>query len=95
MNAAFALVQSLLVLAFSVAFNASRWFELKFGHVTEYSNATAEFNNNNASQQMVNRTFVVIQVSSRYVPALNVLQDWSIEMGRGCNDFASMWDRAT
>ena len=77
MNAVFALVQSLLVLAFSVAFNASRWFELKFGHVTEYSNATAEFNNN-ASQQMVNRTFVVIQVSSRYVSALNVLQGWSI-----------------
>ena len=27
-------IQSLLVLAFSVAFNASRWFELKFSHVT-------------------------------------------------------------
>ena len=61
-------VQSLLVLAFSVAFNASRWFELKFGHVTEIANITAaaddgkEFDN---VSEMVNRTFVVIQVSPR------------------------------
>ena len=60
-------VQSLLVLAFSVAFNASRWFELRSGHVTELVNVTvgsisAEGSGN--VTEMINRTVVIIQVGS-------------------------------
>ena len=58
-------VQSLLVLAFSVAFNASRWFELRSGHVTELVNVTTGSSAEESGNvtEMVNRTIVIIQVS--------------------------------
>ena len=57
-------VQSLLVLAFSVAFNASRWFELRSGHVTELVNVTGSAAESGNVTRMVNRTVVIIQVGS-------------------------------
>ena len=59
-------VQSLLVLAFSVAFNASRWFELRSGRVTELVNVTTGSSAEESGNvtEMVNRTIVIIQVSS-------------------------------